>query len=150
MRVSGGAPVWIGSARCIDRFPDLPIDTAVKFEMTGAIHGRRAGSSGLSLGSDLYPGITPLKKRPHTRAGAENSHGSDGYEENIHAGTHTPSRRRVIIQQQNACHSMACSYLIVNKGEVNQPVFPIRADNALLLARGAPICSCTRVLDPTP
>ena len=89
MRVSGGAPVWIGSARCIYRFPDLPIDTAVKFKMTGAIHGRRTGSSGLSLGSDLYPGITPLKKRPHTRAGAENSHGSDGYEENPCQYSHT-------------------------------------------------------------
>jgi hypothetical protein len=85
--VTAQEPAWIGSVRYIDRFPDLPIDTAVKFEMAGAIHGRRAGSSGLSLGSDLHPGITPLKKRPHTRAGAENSHGSDGYEENIHDST---------------------------------------------------------------
>jgi hypothetical protein len=92
------------------------MNAAVKFEMTGAIRGRRAGSSGLSLRFDLHPGITPLKKRPRTRAGAGNSHGSDGYEENIYASTHTPSRRRVIIQQQNTCHAMEYFYVIVNAG----------------------------------
>jgi hypothetical protein len=69
------------------------MNTADQIELTGAIPGRRTRSNGLSLWSDLFPGIMQRKNWPHTKGGAENSHGSNGYEENIYASTHPPLRQ---------------------------------------------------------
>jgi len=61
----------------------------------------------------VFPGIMQRKNWPHTKGGAENSHGSDGYEENIYASTHSPLRQQALVYKQNICQSIASTYVTV-------------------------------------